>query len=70
MALCEEHAAQYDRWLDYRTKPRPVLAAVDNSVRGAIERRRANAEDTYALIRRQLAAIVRDCANHLEGPRP
>lgn len=67
MALCAEHAAAYDRWLDYRPQPRPVLVSVDNSVRGVLDRRRSLAEDTYALIRQQCAAIVRACADHQES---
>lgn len=60
--MCAPCADAWSRWLDYRPPIQPTLVSIDNSVRGVTERRKARAEETYALIRRQCDSIRKNCA--------
>lgn len=66
MSLCVPCGRLYDRWLDARPAPqRPQLVAIGPaSARQCIEAQRRRADDHYALVRRQLVAIVQSCKIH------
>lgn len=70
MPMCPPCSAAYDRWLDYRPPPpQPLLINPGvNRARDVVEARSARANDTYALIRRQLAGIRDNCAAGRHAP--
>lgn len=62
--MCEKHQAQYDKWLDYKPTRTVTLAyssAYDSTTKGMVDRSRGKANETYALIRTQRAAIKKLC---------
>ncbi len=68
MQLCPPCQAASNRWLDAKMPPAPLSiaygsgAAYDVTPRGITERRKARADDWYALVRRQRAGIRDACA--------
>lgn len=61
--LCPDCRAAADAWRDARMPPPPIrlISIGDSNVRNVADRRRARADDHYALIRRQRAMIAERC---------
>lgn len=60
--MCLPCSAAYDRWLDYRSAPAPVLVQIGSpTAANVVSARTARASDHYALVRRQLDGIRDNC---------
>jgi len=67
--MCPPCSAAYDRWLDYRSTPAPVLVQIGSpTVANVASARAARAADHYALVRRQLAGIRDNCKAGQHAP--
>lgn len=77
-ALCDEHAAQWSAWSDYRmVLPFRINSgsSSDDSIRGVRQRKRRQVDDWRETIRFQQTLIRTICAKHCssaigEAPSP